>query len=153
MRPIKWKGILHRITIWNQKMSQYNSIESAMKMGLIFSYFEDYSKSARGMILFLLVTCYTTPLLYKNAEKPTVMWFFTQISWWILFFSSCIKKISLENMNEKNQEIFGLNDSSDDQFWRKPSNRFQRSAAASNSSVFFVTMFNLGGRVEMMTDG
>ena len=65
------------------------------------------------------------------------------------FFSSCIKKISLENMNEKNQEIFGLNDSSDDQFWRKP---FQRSAAASNSSVFFVTMFNLGGRVEMMTD-
>ena len=28
--PIKWKEILHRITIWNQKMSQYNSQESAL---------------------------------------------------------------------------------------------------------------------------
>ena len=30
VRPIKWKEILHRITIWNQKMSQYNSQESAL---------------------------------------------------------------------------------------------------------------------------
>ena len=48
-------------------------------MGLNFFHFEDYSKSARWMILFRLVTCYHTPTLHKNAEKPTVIWFFTQI--------------------------------------------------------------------------
>ena len=47
-------------------------------MNLIFFYFEDNSKSARGMILFLLVTCYCTPLLHNTAEKPTVMRLFTQ---------------------------------------------------------------------------
>ena len=31
------------------------------------------------MILFWLVTCYHTPTLHNNAEKPTVIWFFTQI--------------------------------------------------------------------------
>ena len=30
------------------------------------------------MILFLLVTCSYTPILLKCAEKPTVIWFFTQ---------------------------------------------------------------------------
>ena len=30
------------------------------------------------MILFLLVTCSYTPILLKNAEKPTVIWLFTQ---------------------------------------------------------------------------
>ena len=54
-------------------MSQYNSLESALQIGLIFFYFEDYSKSARGMILFLLVTCSYIPILLKNAEKPTVI--------------------------------------------------------------------------------
>ena len=54
-------------------MSQYNSLESAYQIGLIFFYFEDYSKSARGMILFLLVTCSCIPILLKNAEKPTII--------------------------------------------------------------------------------
>ena len=49
-----------------------------MKLGLFFSDFEGYSKSAQGMILFLLVTCSYTPILLKNAEKPTVIWLFTQ---------------------------------------------------------------------------
>ena len=79
VRPIKWKGILHRLTLWSQKLGQYNSVASSLKMGLNFSHFEDYSKSARWMILFRLVTCYHTPTLHKNAEKPTVIWFFTQI--------------------------------------------------------------------------
>ena len=79
VRPIKWKGILHRLTIWSQKLGQYNSVESSLKMGLNFFHFEDYSKSARWMILFRLVTCYHTPTLHKNAKKPTVIWFFTQI--------------------------------------------------------------------------
>ena len=59
-------------------MSQYNSVESALKMVLIFFYFQDYSKSARGMISFLLDICFFTPILNKTAEKPTVMWIFTQ---------------------------------------------------------------------------
>ena len=59
-------------------MSQYNSVESALKMVLIFFYFQDYSKSARGMISFLLDICFFTPILHKTAEKPTVMWIFTQ---------------------------------------------------------------------------
>ena len=74
MWPIKWKEILYRITIWNRKMSQYNSLVSAFKIDLIFFYFEDYSKSARGMILFLLVTYSYIPILLKKAEKPTVIW-------------------------------------------------------------------------------
>ena len=78
VRPIKRKGILHRLIIWNRKMSQHTSVESALKMGQIFFYFEDYSKSARGMILFSLVSCYCTPLQHKTAEKPTVMWLFAQ---------------------------------------------------------------------------
>ena len=48
-------------------------------MGPISFHFKDYSKSARWMILFWLVPCYHTPTLHKNAEKPTVIWFFTQI--------------------------------------------------------------------------
>ena len=28
VQPIKWKGILHRLTIWSQKLGQYNSVES-----------------------------------------------------------------------------------------------------------------------------
>ena len=86
MWPIKWKEILYRITIWNQKMSQYNSLESALQIGLIFFYFEDYSKSARGMILFLLVTCSYIPILLKNAEKPTVIWLSTEN-----FFKSTVR--------------------------------------------------------------
>ena len=78
MWPIKWKEILYRITIWNQKMSQYNSLESVLQIGLIFFYFDDYSKSARGMILFLLVTCSYIPIPLKNAEKPTVIWLSTE---------------------------------------------------------------------------
>ena len=30
VRPIKWKGILHRLTIWNQKLSRNNSQESVL---------------------------------------------------------------------------------------------------------------------------
>ena len=77
--PIKWTGILHRLTIWSQKIGQYNSVESLLEMGSICFHFEDYSKSAQWMILFWLVTCYHTPTLHNNAEKPTVIWFFTQI--------------------------------------------------------------------------
>ena len=78
MWPIKWKEILYRITIQNWKMSQYNSLESALKMDLILFYFEDSSKSTRGIILFLLVTCSYIPMLLKSAEKPAVIWLFTQ---------------------------------------------------------------------------
>ena len=74
----QWKGILHRITIWNQNFSQHIPEESALKLGLFFSDFEDYSKSAQGMILFFLVTCSYTPIQLKNTEKPTVIWLFTQ---------------------------------------------------------------------------
>ena len=80
VRPIKWKGILHRLTICSQKIGQYNPVESLLKMGLIFFHFEDYSKSARWMISFWLVTCNHTPTLYKTAEKVTVIRFFTQTS-------------------------------------------------------------------------
>ena len=73
VRPIKWKGVLQRLTIWNQILSQHPSVESALKIGLIFFYFEDYSKSAWGMILFLLVTRSYTPILHEKAEKPTVI--------------------------------------------------------------------------------
>jgi len=69
---------LHRLTIWNQKFNQHIPEESALKLGLFFSDFEDYSKSAQGMILFLLVTYSHTPILPKNAEKPTVIRLFTQ---------------------------------------------------------------------------
>ena len=90
MRPIKWKGILHRITIWNQKLNQCNTKESALKMGQIFLYFEDCSKSARWMFLFLLITYSYTPILHKNAEKPTVIWLFTQNS-----FKSTVPSVSV----------------------------------------------------------
>ena len=78
MRPIKWKEILQGLTLWGQKITLHNWVESALKMRLIFCYFENYSKSARGMILFLLVICYCTLILYKSAEKPTVIRLFTQ---------------------------------------------------------------------------
>ena len=45
-------------------MSQYNSVESALKMALIFFYFQDNSKSARGMISFLLDICF---FFYNNT--------------------------------------------------------------------------------------
>ena len=35
VRPIKWKGILPRLTIWNQKLSQYNSQESVFPPPLL----------------------------------------------------------------------------------------------------------------------
>ena len=38
-----------------------------------FFHFKDFSKSARGMILFLLATCSYIPILLKNAENPTVI--------------------------------------------------------------------------------
>ena len=66
------------IIICNHKLSQHTSIKSALKIGLIFFYFEDYSKSAWGMILSLQVICFCTPILHKTAVKPTVIWFFTQ---------------------------------------------------------------------------
>ena len=79
-------------------MSQYNSLESELQIGLIFFYFEDYSKSARGMILFLLVTCSYIPILLKNAEKPTVIWLSTEIflkaQWPLLIFFSFVVKFS-----------------------------------------------------------
>ena len=78
MRPIKWKEILQGLTIFYQIMSQYNSVESLLKMSQIFFYIADFSKSARWMFLFLLVICYHTPILHKTAEKPTVIWLFTQ---------------------------------------------------------------------------
>ena len=62
----------------NNMESEKRSIQYSLEMGLIFFYFEDYSKNTRWMILFCLVTCYHTPTLHKNAEKPTVMWFFTR---------------------------------------------------------------------------
>ena len=78
-----------------KKTGQYNSVEYSLKIRIIFSHFKDYSKSAWWMILFCLVTCYHTPTLHKNAEKPTVMRFFTQI----LFESTMISIHSPTNPN------------------------------------------------------
>ena len=38
----------------NQKMIQYNSVESVLKMGLIVFYSKDHLKNAQAMILFFL---------------------------------------------------------------------------------------------------
>ena len=46
-------------------------------MVLIF-FFKNFSKNAWRMILFLLHICHHTLILYKTAEKPIVMWLFTQ---------------------------------------------------------------------------
>ena len=59
-------------------MSQYKSLESVLKMELNFFHIAYFSKSARWMILFLLVVCYYTLIILKTAEKPTVIWFFIQ---------------------------------------------------------------------------
>ena len=75
VRPIKWKGILPRLTKWNQKLSQHTPVESALKMGLIFSDFENYSKSAPGKISLSMVLVLYTYELGKTAKKPTVMSF------------------------------------------------------------------------------
>ena len=42
VRPIKWKGFLHRLTICIQKFSQHIPEESVLKLGLFFSDFEGY---------------------------------------------------------------------------------------------------------------
>ena len=75
VRPIKWKGILHRLTIWNQKLSKHTPVESALKMGLIFSDFENYSKSSPGKISLLIVLVFYTYEIGKTAQKPRVMSF------------------------------------------------------------------------------
>ena len=47
------------------------------------------------MIFFWIVTCYYTPTLHKNAKKPTVMWFFTQI-----FFESTVQQKHIRKRHE-----------------------------------------------------
>ena len=75
VRPIKWKGILPRLTIWNQKLSQHTPVQSALIMGLIFSDFEIYSKSAPGKISLSIVLVLHTYKMGKSAKKPRVMSF------------------------------------------------------------------------------
>ena len=53
----------------NVKESMYNSVESALKMGLFLFQFGDYSRRAWGMILFLLGNYYFTP---TQLQKKTV---------------------------------------------------------------------------------
>ena len=84
-------------------MSQYNSQEFALKMGPIFFYFEYFSKISREMILFLLVTCSYTPIPHKNAEKPTVIWFFTQN-----FFKSTVPSLSDRAENLQKEQLCKL---------------------------------------------
>ena len=69
VRPIKQKGILPRLTIWNQELSQHTPVESALKMGLIFSDFENYSKSAPGKISLSIVLVLYTYEIGKTAKK------------------------------------------------------------------------------------
>ena len=75
VRPIKWKGILPRLTIWNQKFSKHTPVESELKMGLIFFYFENYSKIPPGNISYLIVLVLYTHEHSKTTEKPRVMSF------------------------------------------------------------------------------
>ena len=75
VRPIKWKEILPRLTIWNQKLSQHTPVESALKMGLIFSDLENYSKSAPGKISLSIVLVLYTYEIGKTSKKPRVMSF------------------------------------------------------------------------------
>ena len=75
VRPIKWKGILHRLTIWNQKLSKHTPVESALKIGLIFSDFENYSKIPPQKISCLFVLVLYTYEHSKTTEKPTVLSF------------------------------------------------------------------------------
>ena len=50
-------------------MSQHTPVESALKMGLIFSDFENYSKSAPGKISLLIVLVLCTYERGKTANK------------------------------------------------------------------------------------
>ena len=58
-----------RLTKWNKKLSQRTSVESALKMGLIFSDFENYSKSALGKISPSIVLVLYTYEIGKTAKK------------------------------------------------------------------------------------
>ena len=75
VRPIKWKGILPRLIIWNQKLGKHTLVESVLKMGLIFSDFENYSKIPPGKIFYLIVLVLYTHEHSKTTEKPKVMSF------------------------------------------------------------------------------
>ena len=58
------------------------------------------------MILFWLGTCYHTPILHKNAEKPTVMGFCTQI-----LFESTVTKVAhigVELTISNGTELYGM---------------------------------------------
>ena len=56
-------------------MSQHTPVESALKMGLIFSDFENYSKSAPGKISLSIVLVLYTYEIGKTVKKPRVMSF------------------------------------------------------------------------------
>ena len=71
--PIKLKGILPRLTKGNQKLSQHTPVESALKIGLFFSDFENYSKSASGKISLSFVLVLYTCEIGKTAKKPRVV--------------------------------------------------------------------------------
>ena len=71
VRPIKWKGILPRLTIWNQKLSQHTPVESALKMGLIFLILRITQKALQERFpsrLFLYCTHMKLAKLHKNPE-------------------------------------------------------------------------------------
>ena len=53
-------------------------MKNGFQFFLIFKNFQKFSKNAWRMILFLLHICHHTLILYKTAEKPIVMWLFTQ---------------------------------------------------------------------------
>ena len=55
------------------KLSQHTPVESALKMGLIFSDFENYSKSAPGKISLSIVLVLYTYEIGKTAKKTRVM--------------------------------------------------------------------------------
>ena len=73
--PIKWKEILHRITIWNKKMSHYNSQESALPQPFLKVKNRFFSKSAPGKISLSIVLVLYTHEIGKTARKSRVMSF------------------------------------------------------------------------------
>ena len=81
-------------------MSQYNSLESALQIGLIFFYFEDYSKSAREMILFLL-----QGIPRQKGQKKTTYFCFLKCN---LYSENRSRKIISDIFfSKKTERLFG----------------------------------------------
>ena len=103
---IKCEGILQGLILCNQRMSQYNFRESALKKDLTFIFFEDFIKSAWRIILHPNITqnCRKNPQMYdfplRIILKAVIHFFLTEDlcqEWVFLYF--CVGR------RHMNQEI------------------------------------------------